>query len=189
MIDDFRLRRLLGRGGMGQVWEAEARCPREARAICRLIHCRPTTPTTGKRCRGDDGDPDGFGKATVMSLRLAFDLDGVFADFRARVGDEVDVGSEGERITNEGSEPESTEGATPASRVIEVPSATAQRDKGARRQAWSRLAATENFWETLAEIEAGSVGQLAALARESSWEVIFLTSRPDAQGDSVKVTT
>ena len=122
-----------------------------------------------------------------MSLRLAFDLDGVFADFRARLGDEVDVGGEGERPTKEGSEPEPTVGVTLAPRVMEVLSATALRDKGARRRAWSRLAATENFWETLAEIEAGSVGQLATLARERQWEVIFLTSRPDAKGDSVQV--
>jgi hypothetical protein len=121
-----------------------------------------------------------------MSLRLAFDLDGVFADFRARLGDEADVGREGERTTNEDSELESTVGATPA-RVVEVPTAMAPRDKGARRRAWSRLAATANFWETLDEIEVGSVGQLAALARERRWEVIFLTSRPDAQGDSVQV--
>ena len=153
----------------------------------RHIHCLPTTATTGKRCRADDGDPDGFGKATVMSLLLGFDLDGVFADFRARLGAEVDPGSEGERNANEAAELESTVGVTPAPRVIEVPSATAPRDKGARRRAWSRLAATENFWETLTEIEAGSVGQLAALARERRWEVIFLTSRPDAQGDSVQV--
>jgi len=122
-----------------------------------------------------------------MSLRLAFDLDGVFADFSARVADEADLGSEGERTTDGDSELASTAGAPPASRVIEVPSAKALRDKGARRRAWSRLAATENFWETLAEIEVGSVGQLAALARERRWEVIFLTSRPDAQGDSVQV--
>ena len=102
-----------------------------------------------------------------MSLRLAFDLDGVFADLGAKLS---------------AGEPEPT---------VEPSAAEAPFDtlhlRGASREVWRRLTAIENFWETLDEIESGSVQQLADLARTRRWEIIFLTSRPDSAGDSVQV--
>jgi hypothetical protein len=58
-----------------------------------------------------------------------------------------------------------------------------------RQQLWKRLRCTDNFWETLDEIEPGGVARLAALAAERRWEVIFLTTRPDTAGDPAQVQT
>ena len=121
-----------------------------------------------------------------MSLRLAFDLDGVFADLGAHLG-----------VTEASEEPESSpeeaESSAPANETmtdgsvsVAAPFDTAHL-KGASRRVWNRLSAIENFWETLDEIEDGAVERLATLSRERQWEVIFLTSRPDSAGDSVQV--
>ena len=101
-----------------------------------------------------------------MSLRLGFDLDGVFADL-------------GARLTEYSS---SSLGAGDADGPLDTTHL-----RGASAQTWSRVAAIENFWESLDEIEPGSVRQLASLASDRRWEVIFLTSRPDCKGDSVQV--
>ena len=118
-----------------------------------------------------------------MSLRLAFDLDGVLADLGAHL---VEPGT-GE--TDGGSSTPPTEKGEPSTRPlagVSSPFDTVHL-KGASRRVWSRLAATENFWETLDEIEDGAVEQLAALARDRRWDVIFVTSRPDSIGDTVQV--
>ena len=121
-----------------------------------------------------------------MSLRLAFDLDGVFADLGAHLG-QVEAGHEAERSpATDGSSAPQTEAATHGSLSVAAPFDTAHL-KGASRRVWSRLAAIENFWETLDEIEDGAVARLAELARERRWDVIFVTSRPDSVGDSVQV--
>jgi hypothetical protein len=56
-----------------------------------------------------------------------------------------------------------------------------------QRRLWRQVAATEGFWETLGEIEPGSVARLANLALERRWEIIFLTKRPATSGATVQV--
>jgi hypothetical protein len=58
-----------------------------------------------------------------------------------------------------------------------------------QRQLWSHIESIENFWETLKEIEAGSVRRLASLAATNGWEVIFLTKRPRSGGAIAQVQT
>ncbi len=101
-----------------------------------------------------------------MSLRLGFDLDGVFADLGGRLN--------------------KYSSSSPGTPDVDGPLDTTHL-RGASAKTWSRVAAMENFWESLDEIEPGSVRQLASLARERRWDVIFLTSRPDSKGDSVQV--
>ncbi len=101
-----------------------------------------------------------------MSLRLAFDLDGVFADLGKHLGDTHSDAA----------------GETTVSHPYETPHL-----RHAGRGVWARLAATPNFWESLDEIEPGSLRRLAELVRERKWEVIFLTSRPTTQGDTVQI--
>lgn len=120
-----------------------------------------------------------------MSLRLAFDLDGVFADLGAHLG-AADVGEIAERSTETAGSDSPQETARGGSGSVAAPFDTAHL-KGASRRVWSRLSAIENFWETLDEIEDGAVERLATLARERRWDVIFVTSRPDSAGDSVQV--
>ena len=99
-----------------------------------------------------------------MSLRLGFDLDGVFADLGEHLRDPGD-----DRQTDPSSKPSETTHPAPAGRDV-----------------WDRLTATANFWETLREIEPGSLRRLAELAQTRRWEVIFLTSRPSTEGDTVQ---
>ena len=51
-----------------------------------------------------------------------------------------------------------------------------------RRQLWRHLRGINNFWESLDEIEPGSVARLARMAENRRWEIIFLTRRPATAG-------
>lgn len=88
------------------------------------------------------------GEGPVVSIRIAFDVDGVVADMRGAVARHH------------------------ASSALE-----------------RRLLAIENFWETLDELEPGAVAQLAALASEQRWDIVFLTDRPQSAGRSVQMQT
>ena len=105
-----------------------------------------------------------------MSLRIAFDMDGVLADMDAALGDEA------ERLFGE------------------APSADPPRPRNRltprqERRLWERVESIENFWESLAEIEPGVVARLHALAAERRWEVVFLTKRPATAGATAQVQT
>jgi hypothetical protein len=58
-----------------------------------------------------------------------------------------------------------------------------------QRRLWHHVASIENFWETLKEIEPGSIARLAALATDRRWETIFLTKRPRSAGSTSQVQT
>jgi hypothetical protein len=125
-------------------------------------------------------------------MRIAFDLDGTLADLHtpfARAALElfpeldpstvapVQVGA-----SPPDADPAVTdETAAPSLPALELPLSNAQ--AGA---VWRALEAIEDFWETLNELEAGSIGRLAALADERRWEVIFVTSRPRSRGRTVQ---
>ena len=126
-------------------------------------------------------------------MRVGCDLDGVLADLHTaftaaavRLFPELDaslipadVGSsppDGEQVNGESSE-------VPAAPTID------RRAPLTRRQidgVWSHLAAIPDFWDTLDEIEAGSVKRLASIAEAERWEVIFLTSRPRVDGRTIQ---
>src|SRR5262245_14948549 len=57
------------------------------------------------------------------------------------------------------------------------------------RRLWQRVAAIENFWESLNELEPGIVARLHALTIERRWEVIFLTRRPSTAGATAQIQT
>lgn len=84
-----------------------------------------------------------------VSLRIAFDVDGVVADMRGAL----------ERYR--------------------ASSSTTER----------HLMTIENFWETLDELEPGAVAELAALAAERRWDIVFLTDRPQSAGGTVQTQT
>jgi hypothetical protein len=58
-----------------------------------------------------------------------------------------------------------------------------------QRRLWTHVESIENFWESLKEIEPGSIRRLARLASEHRWEVIFLTKRPHSAGATAQVQT
>jgi hypothetical protein len=118
-------------------------------------------------------------------MRLGFDLDGTVADLQGALALEarhlfpgVDPGTLPRSIAPQ------TDGASTAEPPAFSMSALSQRQQ---RELWDAACARTNFWETLQEIEPGSLARLSRLARERRWDVIFLTSRPETRGDTAQV--
>lgn len=107
-----------------------------------------------------------------MPLRLAFDLDGVFADLNGALAQEAAALLGKPRAVDHDTEPWSSRFALTNTEQEHV---------------WRRVLARENFWEELQEIEPGSVARLWELARAKRWEIIFLTQRYDTRGASSQV--
>ena len=141
-----------------------------------------------------------------MSLRIAFDLDGVLADMEAELIRQAEIifGQAMTRRLQEG----------PAAAIVDEPSpdAAGSADSGPQaaaetitdttppllklkmtarqqRRLWQHVETIENFWETLQELEPGVIKQLSALARDRRWEIIFLTKRPETAGFAAQVQT
>lgn len=120
-------------------------------------------------------------------MRLGFDLDGTLADLQGALAREA-----------RGLFPEVDRAALPRSVAPLAAGAGAGEDGVApvftmsalparqQQELWSAACARLNFWETLEEIEPGSIARLSRLARERKWEVIFLTSRPETSGDTAQ---
>jgi hypothetical protein len=121
-------------------------------------------------------------------MRLGFDLDGTVADLQgalareaARLFPGVDPGTLPKSIAPQASgAPEGTDAAPPG---FSMSSLTPRQ----QRELWAAACDRENFWETLREIEPGSLARLYRLSRDRRWEVIFLTSRPETRGDTAQV--
>lgn len=145
-----------------------------------------------------------------MPLRIAFDLDGVFADMEGELTRQAEalfgsqrspVGSEASPVAvagqqSAGGSPKSTAGgqkrpASPAeeSRSDEPPLTRLPLTARQLRRLWDHVETIDNFWETLGELEPGSVARLAAIASDRRWEVIFLTRRPASAGLPTQVQT
>ncbi len=133
-----------------------------------------------------------------MALRIAFDLDGTLADLESRL-EEIAKRLFGERTglkscsTTEGDDrdqdTETAEAAlTPEEQQVE-PERFRLLTRAQQRALWQDVHETENFWESLDEIEPGTVARLAAVARERRWEVIFVTQRPPSAGDTTQLQT
>lgn len=58
-----------------------------------------------------------------------------------------------------------------------------------QRSFWKHVGETENFWQSLEEIEPGSVERISQAATDGHWEVIFLTKRPKSAGATAQVQT
>jgi hypothetical protein len=121
-----------------------------------------------------------------VSLRIAFDLDGVLADMDSALAAHAEVLFGKARIGRAAPAPEPV---TEASSNAGPGPAPADMDLTPRQQRrlWRHVAGVENFWLTLQEIEAGSVKRLAAVATERQWQIIFLTKRPATAGVSAQV--
>jgi len=147
-----------------------------------------------------------------MSLRIAFDCDGVVADLDSALA-EVVTRLFGEAPPDEEpvadaptpAEPPAADAPAPADPQAasdvpasdgpteeEVQAAPARFRALTRRQQhdlWDEVRRTENFWESLKETEPGIIARLAQLARERRWEVIFITQRPSSAGDTTQLQT
>lgn len=126
-------------------------------------------------------------------MRIAFDLDGVLADLHtpfvrtaARLFPELDAAAMGAPEVG-ASPPADGEAAADAEHEAlapVVPHVSLSRRQS--EQVWRSIAATENFWETLTEIEPGAIAKLASVADARGWEVLFITSRPRSAGRTVQ---
>lgn len=133
-----------------------------------------------------------------MALRLAFDLDGVLADMHTALKREADL-LFGLRVrpadmgvpAADASARDEGEDAGPDSGPDEelVPADQLRLTSRQRRRLWQRVGRIESFWETLSEIEPGTVARLAALMVDRRWEVIFLTQRPETAGATAQIQT
>jgi hypothetical protein len=132
-----------------------------------------------------------------VALRIAFDMDGVFADMDAELVRQAEI-LFGQAVAARPPEPAdpSPGGSSPPAQTPQSPTpdheialARLQMTSRQQRQLWSHVESIENFWETLREIEAGSVRKLSALASARGWEVIFLTKRPRSGGAIAQIQT
>lgn len=124
-----------------------------------------------------------------MALRLGFDLDGVFADMELAVVQQAKR-LFGQQLTRPAGSatrhsmlnivPEEASDDAPVRHDVQL---TARE----RRRLWHHVRSIDGFWESLDEIEPGSVARLAAIAAERRWEVIFLTGRPATAGATSQI--
>jgi hypothetical protein len=128
-----------------------------------------------------------------MSLRIAFDLDGVLADMDGALARQAEI-IWGEAKPPSASEPpdssEQSEFAAEGSNgdsappPVRVPMTARQ-----QRRLWQHVGTIEDFWEQLTEIEPGTIARLGAVALERRWEIIFLTKRPESAGATSQIQT
>jgi hypothetical protein len=125
-------------------------------------------------------------------VRIGCDLDGVLANLhRAFTAAAVQLFPELDAASLSSADVAASPPETEPAEESEVPAAGTEQRRPplTRRQldaVWRHLASITDFWETLDEIETGAIARLAALADAHRWEVIFLTSRPYAQGRTLQ---
>ncbi len=127
-----------------------------------------------------------------MSLRIAFDLDGVLADMESQLVRQSEIAlakpqpRHSQKARSAVGSSEGAEGPDPAPDFV-PPVVQLSTTRRQQRQLWEQVRSIENFWEGLDEIEPGVVQQLAMLATARRWEVIFLTKRPETAGVTAQV--
>lgn len=125
-------------------------------------------------------------------MRLGFDLDGTVADLQGALAREarrlfpgIDPEMLPRSVSTEPRDAETEESSdTAGEEAVFTMSALSARQQ---KELWSAACARVNFWETLDELEPGSLARLSRLVRERKWEVIFLTSRPETRGDTAQL--
>jgi hypothetical protein len=134
-----------------------------------------------------------------MSLRIGVDLDGVLADMASELVRQAEL-IFGESVAVRLRQDASSDTSSSAFADSDAPASGDPVDSDPsfpaltltsrqQRRLWHHIANIENFWETLKEIEPGSVARLAALATDRRWETIFLTKRPSSAGSTSQVQT
>jgi hypothetical protein len=102
-----------------------------------------------------------------MSLRVAFDMDGVLADFRRAFRDT------GNQI---------------AQRENGNPEAEAMNARDVKRT-WHTIGRTPQWWLGLTAYEPDQIQRLYRVSRERRWEIYFLTTRPPSAGETPQFQT
>jgi hypothetical protein len=121
-------------------------------------------------------------------LRVAFDLDGVFADMEGELSRHAEAlfGSKPEATARADADP-APGAADGPTQPDEPPLSKLRLTRNQQRRLWDHVEGIDNFWETLEEIERGSLARLSRLATERRWEIIFLTRRPATAGATAQL--
>ena len=130
-----------------------------------------------------------------MSLRIAFDLDGVLADMESELVRQAEIlfgepmtrrlqerAAEAAEASRAAADAQAASGSTDAAPDSAPPVVQLNMTSRQQRRLWHHVETIENFWEQLAELEPGVIQRLASLAIERRWEIIFLTKRPNTVG-------
>ena len=131
-----------------------------------------------------------------MSLRVAFDLDGVLADMDSALFSQAES-LFGEKLQRRrertaakqaaAKQAEMTQAAPSAGKRAPQPVPGFELTTREQSRLWRHVGTLDNFWQSLREIEPGAVKRLAAVAAAHRWEVIFLTKRPASAGATAQV--
>ena len=136
-----------------------------------------------------------------MGLRVACDLDGTVADMESALQREAErlygpaVSLRGVRVPAVAEPSEDDDAGGDAARVESAPptasSAAGKPGLTSRqmRRLWNHVLTIDDFWESLKEIEPGSISRLAGLASKHGWEVLFVTQRPASAGRTAQLQT
>ncbi len=122
-------------------------------------------------------------------MRLGFDLDGTVADMQSALAREARRLFPGidPAVLPRSAAPDTTPPADVADGASDAaPLAIGTLTSRQQGDLWKAVCAQTNFWETLAEIEPGSLKRLSDLVQARRWELIFLTSRPETAGDTAQ---
>ena len=130
-----------------------------------------------------------------MPLRIGCDLDGVLADMEGALVREAEtLFGPGLKTKQSKKRPKRSKGAKPPVLDLEPEvseDGPLQRElhltDSERSELWAHVAGIDGFWESLQEIEPGSVARLATLAAERRWDIIFLTKRPTTIGATAQL--
>lgn len=123
-------------------------------------------------------------------LRLGCDLDGVLADLEGSLrleaqrlwpGKTWTSSVPGTSVPGDDVEPALTE------KDRSLTTFSRELTSSQERRLWREVRGITNFWETLSEIEGGTIQRLFEMSRARRWEVLFLTSRPWSEGDTVQL--
>ena len=123
-----------------------------------------------------------------MSLRIAFDLDGVLADleslYRRIVDDLFD-----EVPASAAPAERSAEEAAPGLADRDQPTVALVLSAWQENKVWQEIEEAENFWMSLEPHEPGVLARIQDLATRHRWEVFFVTDRPATAGETVQRQT
>jgi hypothetical protein len=126
-------------------------------------------------------------------MRISCDMDGVLADmdtalarlaateFGVTVGGAKGASND-EAAPAGAAAPDADEG-RPSSAILERLNARQQ------NRLWQRVAETKNFWESLTELEPGTVRRMQDLSHQLRWDILFVTQRPATAGRSTQLQT
>jgi hypothetical protein len=120
-----------------------------------------------------------------MSLRIAFDLDGVLADFESvyhRIAEDLF----GEGPASAAPAEQSAEEAAPGLADRDRPTVALPLSAGQEDEVWQEIEKAENFWMSLEPHEPGVLARIQDLATRHRWEVFFVTHRPPTAGETVQ---